>query len=68
MANIPEKHELRLREAGMHVEAFSDELKSQLAKLSPEEINSLVAIKAKLNADLPAAIRKAADTIGGFVW
>jgi hypothetical protein len=68
MATLPQGHEDKLRAAGMHTEGFSDDLKHQLSKLSTEEVNSLVAIKAKLNAGLSDAAKKAADTVGGFVW
>ncbi len=62
------KNELTLREAGLPLDAFSDHLKAQLAHLSTEEVNALVSIKKKLNANLSPDIRRAADTIGGFVW
>jgi hypothetical protein len=57
-----------LRKAGLPVESFSDQMRGQIAKLSLEEVRSLVAIKVKLNSGLSAAAKKAADTVGGFVW
>jgi hypothetical protein len=70
MANpiVPDATAKQLRAAGMHVEAFGDQLAHQVAKLSHEEVQTLVNIKAKLNAGLSDSLRAAADTVGGFVW
>jgi hypothetical protein len=57
-----------LRRAGFPVDGISEEMKEQLTKLTPAEVQALTAIKSKLNADLTETARRAADTVGGFVW
>jgi hypothetical protein len=66
MAN--NEHHEALARAGMPVDGLSDDLKRQVDKLSAEEVKALVSIKAKLNAGLAEKSKKAADTVGGFVW
>ncbi len=59
----------KLRKAGMlHVDVLDDRLKAQAAHLDDHEIAALGAIKSKLNNGLSEAARRAADTVGGFVW
>ncbi|MGZ8240052.1 MAG: aroma-sacti cluster domain-containing protein [Methylobacter sp.] len=59
---------LRLRETSVQVDVLSDDLKQQLALLDDDEIAVLNSIKAKLNSGLSDAVKKGADTVGGFVW
>lgn len=59
---------VRLRNTGVQVDALSDSLKARLALLDDDEIAVLDSIKVKLNSGLSDAIRRAADTVGGFVW
>jgi hypothetical protein len=59
----------KLRQAGLlHVDVLDDHLKAQMAHLDDHEIAALAAIKTKLNSGLSEAARRAADTVGGFVW
>ncbi|MGJ3699986.1 aroma-sacti cluster domain-containing protein [Variovorax sp. AFSI2.2] len=59
---------VRLRNSAVQVEALNDELKSQVALLDDDELAVLADIKSKLNSGLTDALKKAADTVGGFVW
>ena len=62
-------HADKLRQAGLlHVDVLDDHLKAQMAHLDDHEIAALAAIKTKLNSGLSEAARRAADTVGGFVW
>jgi hypothetical protein len=61
-------NETHLTKAGLPVESLSPAMRQQIATLSPEEVTSLTAIKAKLNAGLTGTARHAADTVGGFIW
>jgi hypothetical protein len=68
MAQVPEQKLAALRQAGLPVDALHEHLQAQLGNLSDQEIQQLGAIKEKLNSGLPAALRAAASTVGGFVW
>jgi hypothetical protein len=57
-----------LRKAGLPVDAYSDQMIAQLAALDEREVQSIVAIRQKLNEGLDEQLKKAADTVGGFVW
>jgi len=67
-AALGQTRALRLRYTGVQVDALSDNLKSQLALLDEDELAVVGAIKAKLNNGLSEAAKRAADTVGGFVW
>ena len=58
----------KLRSAGIHMEAFSEDLQRQVSQLDEKELAVLVSIKRKLNDGLAEDLRVAADTVGGFVW
>lgn len=65
----PAKELLLVNTFGPGVLTFSDELKAQLAQLDEDEIKVLIAIKAKLNANLTGKLRDAmADGVGVVVW
>lgn len=59
---------VRLRTAGLHVDALNDTLKARVAELDEDEIAVLASVKAKLNSQLDTDLGNAADTVGGFVW
>ena len=65
---IPTARTVRLRNAGLHVEALNDALKARLAVLDDDELAVLQSVKEKLNSGLDASLRAAADTVGGFIW
>ncbi|MFN4329922.1 MAG: aroma-sacti cluster domain-containing protein [Limnobacter sp.] len=54
--------------AGLQLDALNDNLKAQVALLDDDELAVLTAIKAKLNQGLEEKLKRAADTVGGFVW
>ena len=54
--------------AGTQLEALNDTLKAQLNLLDDDELEVLSAIKKKLNSGLDEKLKRAADTVGGFVW
>jgi len=64
----PMKKELRLRNAGFPTDALSDDFKKRVELLDENELKMLESIKLKLNKDLSDEARRAADTVGGFVW
>ena len=61
---------IRIRNSlsGGQMEALNDTLKAQLAMLDHDELEVLNSIKQKLNSGLDEKLRRAADTVGGFVW
>lgn len=61
---------LRVRSTGaaFQMDALSDNLKAQVSLLDDDELAVLSSIKAKLNSGLDERLKKAADTVGGFVW
>jgi hypothetical protein len=66
---LPPAQVEKLRNAGLlHIDALDDHLKAQMAHLDDHEIAALAAIKSKLNSGLSERLRRAADTVGGFVW
>ena len=54
--------------AAFQLDALSDNLKAQVAKLDDDELAVLTSIKSKLNSGLDEKLKNAADTVGGFVW
>ncbi len=54
--------------AAFQLDALSDNLKAQVAKLDDDELAVLTSIKTKLNSGLDEKLKNAADTVGGFVW
>jgi hypothetical protein len=54
--------------AAFQMDALSDSLRAQVALLDDDELAVLGAVKAKLNSGLNEKLRRAADTVGGFVW
>jgi len=65
---IDEKRANALSAIGLHQEVLNEKLQAQVAKLDDHDIAALTKIHDKLNAGLSDRIRKAADTVGGFVW
>lgn len=59
---------VRATGAAFQMDALSDSLKSQVALLDDDELAVLTSIKAKLNNGLDEKLKRAADTVGGFVW
>lgn len=59
---------VRATGAGFQMDALSDPLRSQVALLDDDELAALASIKDKLNSGLDEKLKKAADTVGGFVW
>ncbi|NJM32856.1 MAG: hypothetical protein HC848_08410 [Limnobacter sp.] len=61
---------LRLRSTGggIQFDALSEELKYQVGLLDEDELAVLAGIKEKLNSGLDEKLKRAADTVGGFVW
>lgn len=53
---------------GPMVTVYSDEIKSQLARLDDDELKVLVSIKEKLNAGLTERLKAAVDAVGVIVW
>lgn len=59
---------VRLQATQAQTAALSPALQAKLALLNDDEIAVLESIKSKLNSDLDAGLKAAADTVGGFVW
>ncbi|HEY1058504.1 MAG TPA: aroma-sacti cluster domain-containing protein [Limnobacter sp.] len=59
---------VRTTGAAFQVDALNDTLKAQVALLDDDELAVLGAIKSKLNQGLDEKLKRAADTVGGFVW
>lgn len=61
---------IRVRSTGaaFQMDALSDNLKAQVALLDDDELAVLSSIKLKLNSGLDEKLKRAADTVGGFVW
>ena len=61
---------MRVKSTGVafQMDALSDNLKAQVAKLDDDELAVLTSIKSKLNSGLDEKLKNAADTVGGFVW
>lgn len=68
--SISSARAVRIRSSGVafQMDALSDNLKAQVALLDDDELAVLSAIKAKLNSGLDEKLKRAADTVGGFVW
>ncbi|MDH4394105.1 MAG: hypothetical protein QE278_00370 [Limnobacter sp.] len=68
--NMSSARSVRVRSTGaaFQLDALSDQLKSQVALLDDDELAVLGSIKAKLNNGLDEKLKRAADTVGGFVW
>lgn len=59
---------VRATGAAFQLDALNDNLKAQVALLDDDELAVLASIKNKLNSGLDEKLKKAADTVGGFVW
>lgn len=59
---------VRLEATEDQVAALSPKLQAQLALLDDDEIAVLESIKTKLNSGLDLKLKRAAGTVGGFVW
>lgn len=68
--SISSARAVRIRSSGVafQMDALSDNLKAQVALLDDDELAVLSAIKVKLNSGLEEKLKRAADTVGGFVW
>ena len=66
--SLTQARTVRIRKSGLQVEALSEDLKAQVALLDDDELAVLEAVKEKLNSNLSDALKRAADTVGGFVW
>lgn len=69
-ASMSSARAVRVRSSGVafQMDALSDSLKAQVALLDDDELAVLSSIKLKLNSGLDEKIKRAADTVGGFVW
>ncbi|MCR2746895.1 aroma-sacti cluster domain-containing protein [Limnobacter parvus] len=69
-ASMSSARAVRIRSSGVvfQMDALSDNLKAQVALLDDDELAVLSSIKLKLNSGLDEKIKRAADTVGGFVW
>ena len=68
MTEIDPKRATALSAIGLHHEVLSAPLQKQLATLDDHDIAALTKIHDKLNSGLSDRLKKAADTVGGFVW
>lgn len=59
---------VRLSAVEDQVAALSEPLQAQLSLLDEDEIAVLASIKTKLNSGLDERLKRAAGTVGGFVW
>lgn len=68
MAAIDAKRATALSAIGLHVEVLNTTLQAQVASLDDNDIAALTKIHNKLNSGLNPELKRAADTVGGFVW
>ena len=65
---LDSKRLVRLQATEDQVSALHPTLQAQLSLLDDDEIAVLESIKGKLNSGLSLKLKRAAGTVGGFVW